>query len=157
MKQCSICRARRPLRDFHRHKGHKDGRSSQCRECRAAIRRVDLVKNGDAIRRSDRLRYQNNEARRAYNINNAMARESTTEGKVRKLDRTHRWREKNPKRYRAHNALNNAVRDGKIEKTSCTRCGAGDKVHGHHEDYDEPLIVTWLCATCHGVEHRMAT
>jgi len=34
-----------------------------------------------------------------------------------------RWRCDNPERYRAQNALNNGLRDGKIEKAPCEVCG----------------------------------
>ena len=35
------------------------------------------------------------------------------------------------------------------------RCGKARPVHGHHfAGYEAPLTVTWLCAECHGREHR---
>ena len=30
----------------------------------------------------------------------------------------------------------------------------GRALHGHHEDYSQPLEVVWLCAPCHGLRHR---
>ena len=38
----------------------------------------------------------------------------------------------------------------------CERCGA-ENGQMHHDDYDRPLAVRWLCAACHGVEHRQAS
>lgn len=47
--------------------------------------------------------------------------------------------------------LNNALRDGRINKPSvCSDCGKQGKLHAHHEDYSKPLIVNWLCVSCHG-------
>lgn len=62
-----------------------------------------------------------------------------------------RWREENPIAYRAHNAVNNAVRDGRLFKEPCAICGEAE-VHAHHRDYSKPLDVVWLCAKCH---HRL--
>lgn len=30
----------------------------------------------------------------------------------------------------------------------CERCGA-PSAHKHHDDYDKPLDITWLCVRCH--------
>jgi hypothetical protein len=65
-----------------------------------------------------------------------------------------KWRRDNPVGDRAHNAVNNAIRDGKLAKGS--RCSIrGCKrtdLHAHHKDYSKPLDVTWLCALHH---HRL--
>ncbi len=56
-----------------------------------------------------------------------------------------------PKRYKATTILNNAVRDGKIIRpNNCSKCNKECKPEGHHEDYDKPLNVIWLCNSCHG-------
>ncbi len=60
-----------------------------------------------------------------------------------------RWREKHPEAYRAQNALNNALRDGKLFREPCAVCGSKEHIHAHHKDYGRPLDVTWLCAKCH--------
>jgi hypothetical protein len=64
------------------------------------------------------------------------------------------WRKKRPDAYRAHSALNNAVRDHRLEKEPCYFCGTPE-VHAHHHDYSKPLDVTWLCVKCHQRLHAL--
>lgn len=45
-----------------------------------------------------------------------------------------------------------AVRDGRLIRKSCERCG-NPKSEAHHDDYGEPLIVRWLCRRCHERHH----
>jgi len=53
----------------------------------------------------------------------------------------------------AHDAVNNALKRGDIErKSECERCG-GIAQHKHHPDYSKPLEIIWLCALCHKKEH----
>lgn len=61
------------------------------------------------------------------------------------------WRKENPDGFRAHSAVSNALRDGKLAKEPCVFCGGND-VHAHHRDYAKPLDVIWLCPKCH---HRL--
>lgn len=86
------------------------------------------------VQEYDRLRYQVPE-RRAKGVENAK-----------------RWRAKHPEAYRAQNAVNNAIRDGKLKKLPCAMCGSQENVQGHHKDYSKALDVVWLCAKCH---HRV--
>ena len=37
---------------------------------------------------------------------------------------------------------------GKIPRAGCRECGS-DEAQMHHDDYDRPLEVTWLCRPCH--------
>jgi hypothetical protein len=60
--------------------------------------------------------------------------------------------EEKQKRIKARSDLNHAVRDGKLIRLSCQKCGA-DCAHAHHHDYDKPLDVIWLCLACHWQEH----
>ena len=65
-----------------------------------------------------------------------------------------KWRERNPEKWAASILFNHAIRDGKITKGPCEVCGV-DKVHGHHDDYDKPLEVRWLCPAHHADQHRL--
>ena len=47
-----------------------------------------------------------------------------------------------------------AIRSGKLKRLPCERCGTTKKVHAHHEDYNEPLDVMWLCSLHHIERHR---
>lgn len=44
---------------------------------------------------------------------------------------------------------------GLIEAKPCEHCG-NPEAEKHHEDYNQPLAVTWLCRKCHLAEHREA-
>ena len=67
-----------------------------------------------------------------------------------------KWRKDHPEKYRAQTAVSNAVRDGRLSKPdSCQECTATENIHGHHEDYSEPLDVIWLCPTHHKLRHRI--
>jgi hypothetical protein len=39
-----------------------------------------------------------------------------------------------------------------LARGPCAKCG-NQEVQGHHEDYAEPLVVVWLCRSCHKLRH----
>lgn len=58
------------------------------------------------------------------------------------------WRRANPAKYSAHLAVQQAISTGALTKAACEVCGA-DKVDAHHDRYDQPLNVRWLCRRHH--------
>ena len=58
------------------------------------------------------------------------------------------WRRANPSRYRAHLAVQRALKSGALVKLPCEVC-ADTNVDGHHDDYSKPLDVRWLCRQHH--------
>lgn len=66
-----------------------------------------------------------------------------------------KWRAAHPKARWAHMALASAVRRGIVERGPCEVCGAAE-VDGHHDDYDRPANVRWLCRRHHKAFHREA-
>ena len=54
------------------------------------------------------------------------------------------------KPYQAHLKVKRAIGKGKLSRPDvCERCGARGRVDGHHDDYNKPLVVKWLCRKCH--------
>jgi ribosomal protein S27AE len=49
-------------------------------------------------------------------------------------------------------AVGRALRAGKLKKLPCEKCGSMFS-EAHHDDYDKPLDVRWLCRVCHEEEH----
>src|SRR5580765_3386225 len=45
-----------------------------------------------------------------------------------------------------------AIRNGTLVRQPCSQCAAV-KAEAHHEDYNKPLDVVWLCAGCHRRRH----
>lgn len=131
MKVCIKCRQEFAFDRFYRNSGMKDGRSNKCKECT----KVDVREN-----RAKKIAYY-----RDYD---------KARGSRKTLSQIREYRMKNPDAYRAHNAVNNAIRDGKLKKkTECERCGSAGHIQGHHDDYSRPLDVMWLCAACHTQRH----
>jgi len=85
------------------------------------------------------------------------AKKKTEHGRRLMLLQKYAWRARYPERYRAHRAVEYAVKIGRLTRPSaCPSCGAERKVHGHHADYSKPLEVVWLCDRCHRSEHERA-
>jgi len=132
MKPCIFCKNVKPLSEFYVHPQMRDGHLNKCKVC---CRRYEGKRRvfDDSVREKDRAR----------------AKRPDVATRIRAIAK--RWRVENPDRYRAHNAVNNAVRDGKLQKQPCRVCGA-ERVHAHHPDYSKPLEVVWLCPAHHARE-----
>nr|AEI89645.1 hypothetical conserved protein [Sinorhizobium fredii GR64] len=63
------------------------------------------------------------------------------------------WRRANPAKYDAHLAVQRAVKAGELEKQTCEVCGI-EMVDAHHDQYDDPLKVRWLCRRHHTRLHH---
>ena len=57
------------------------------------------------------------------------------------------------RRRKARETLNHYLRDKKIDRKPCEICGA--KAEAHHDDYDKPLEVRWLCFSHHREWHKI--
>lgn len=61
----------------------------------------------------------------------------------------------NETRQAAYKETYKALRKKKlIRKNKCELCDETQNIHGHHEDYQKPLEVVWLCPTHHFERHR---
>lgn len=63
-----------------------------------------------------------------------------------------RQKEREPVQEAARAAVYNAIKRGALVRLPCERCGATPS-QGHHDDYAKPLVVRWLCRSCHDAHH----
>jgi hypothetical protein len=64
------------------------------------------------------------------------------------------WKIENPKKNKCHNTLNNAIKRGEVKRLPCEICGLLES-EGHHNDYNYPLKVRWLCRNHHKEWHKV--
>ena len=65
-----------------------------------------------------------------------------------------KWQEENKEKIAAHYEVRKALRKGTLVKEPCEVCGEL-KAEAHHEDYNFPLDVIWLCLSHHKELHRL--
>jgi hypothetical protein len=131
MKTCFKCHHEKPLSEFYKHKMMADGHLGKCKECtkQDAYELRHNSESREKILAYDRARGN----RQSYND-------------------VKEYRSKFPKKYKAHTLINNAIRSKKLFREPCVICG-NIKSHAHHDDYDKPLNVRWLCAEHHHEWH----
>jgi hypothetical protein len=134
-KTCFKCQTVKPLTEFYKHTGMADGHLNKCKECN----KKDAVNTRNAkieyYREYDRIRSKTPERKKVHN------------------EISYLWRKEDKRRIKCHNAVSRAIKAGKLIRLPCVRCG-NKKSLGHHEDYDFPLDVIWLCQPCHKQRHK---
>jgi hypothetical protein len=130
MKKCFKCQQEKPLSEFYKHPMMGDGHLNKCKECTKKDVRKNRRQNISHYRSYDRERgnRQTNEYRKDY-------------------------RQRFPKKTKARRKVAYHVMKGDLTAKPCEVCGA-DKTVAHHDDYDKPLDVRWLCQTHHAEWHK---
>jgi hypothetical protein len=133
MKTCFKCNKEKPLSQFYKHPKMADGRLGKCKTCT----KTDVSENYN-YNREHYAEYERQRFKRP-------------ERKKKALEYQRKSRAEKPGVARARNAVSNAVRDGRLIKQPCEKCGS--KAQAHHDDYRRPLVVRWLCRK-HHLEHH---
>lgn len=142
--QCNSCEAKKPADEFYA------SNLSSCKECVKAKVRRNRAKKADYYRAYDRKRYRDSPDRKE----NARKSANSPAGMISRARYAEKIKIENPEKLKARRAISNGIRDGKIERgTACHFCASSHNLQAHHEDYDHPLDVVWLCAKCHGKLH----
>lgn len=63
------------------------------------------------------------------------------------------WLQENKLKKIAHQKVAYAIQKGELVRQPCEKCGTTENVVAHHEDYNKPLEVVWLCKFHHKERH----
>ncbi len=135
MKNCFKCNTVKPLSEFYAHPRMADGHVNKCKECNKNDSTANRNKNIEKVRAYDRARSKEPERIKAA------------------AEVTRAWRAEDSLRVLAHSSVARAIRRGDLVRQPCCRCGE-EKAVAHHEDYEKPLDVVWLCQPCHKQRHK---
>ena len=153
MVTCKKCSLEKEVSEFYKNLEMKSGHLSFCKECvKSRVRERSKLPQ---VKEYDRNRPNARERSKQNNERDKLRYKSDPNYRAQKMQKQKEARQRKKKEYIARNLINNSVRDGKIfPKVNCERCGISTKTHGHHEDYNRPLDVIWLCTECHGICHK---
>jgi hypothetical protein len=134
-KICFKCQICKPLSEYYKHSQMGDGHLNKCKQCTKNDAHKHRSENLQRIREYDRER-----GKLAYRV-------------AQRTELTRAWRAEDARRQKAHQAVGAAIRKGTLFRLPCERCGEVKSL-AHHEDYDKPLDVMWLCQPCHKQRHK---
>lgn len=152
MKTCFKCSKSLPLSAFYKHKKMGDGCMGKCKECT----KKDTIRN-----RKKKIEYYRQYDRDRANLpkrkklRKEIAEKWKKDPKLRKKMNAMKmaYMAKNKVKRAVHIITGKAIRDGKLVKQPCEVCGK-KKVQAHHDDYNFPLSVRWLCIKHHAEHHK---
>lgn len=108
-----------------------------------ALNRENLRKRQNELQKTPEKREKAKERQRKYYRKNKEAIDLHLK----------KWVSENRYKMRAHYAISDAIRRGKLERPGqCERCKIKCKPDAHHFDYSKKLDVHWLCKICHAKE-----
>lgn len=132
-KICSECGQEKPLSEFNKNRGSKDGLQDRCRSCFSRYNKARYASDPERHKRNVRT-YRENNPRKVF------------ESRLKTC-------EKNPSKARAYKVVEAALACGEISNPGvCYGCGCSSDEHrieAHHHDYSKPLEIIWLCTPCH--------
>ena len=144
-KQCFKCGRILDLSEFYKHPQMLDGHLNKCKDCAKKDIRKNRLDKIDYYREYDKKRANNQErieARERYR--------QTPAGKTAVYKATKNQRAKNPERQKIYRDCEKLLKNPHV----CSECGSTTRVEAHHDDYNKPLDVRWLCRKCHSQWHK---
>ncbi len=133
MKICTSCGREKDESEFAKSSRNKDGLRYSCCLCNSLASKEWRKNNSER-------HAQNNKKWASNNKSNCCAR-------------VKKYRDKHPEVNVAHNAVKVAIRSGRMVRQQCKVFDCFDIGEAHHEDYDKPLDVEWLCTKHHKQLH----
>lgn len=168
---CTKCNLEFPKESFGTYKNRSNILFyRECKDCRAKRKSEHYRKNEEAYKLRAKNHFNDNREHhrklsKEYNEKHrerlsriAKERYTSEEGREANRLRSRKYRENpiNKLKEKARGIVNKRIQSGKMVKPeTCVECGAFGKVEAHHEDYNKPLEVLWVCKRCHFKKHTI--
>jgi len=133
VKTCGRCKEIKPVGEFYRDRYRNDGLMNRCKAC-------DSKHHSDSYMSDHEKRKQ-------------MKRDDYARNRLWYISYHKKYREKNLKASRARMLCALAIASGELKPQPCEECGKKLAINAHHDDYDKPLDVRWLCDKHHQSFH----
>ncbi len=152
MKICSRCKKEKDYDEFYKDKAAKDGYNCICKLCRLEMDRNRRKSDPEWVKRRkihNSLFHKNNREKVRERKKRWF---SSQEGLESHRNSTRKYREKNPEKKKAQDAVYRAVRRGElIIPEHCQICNRKGQVEAHHAQYgkEKRTSVIWICKRCH--------
>jgi len=170
-KRCPRCAEVKPVSEFYKGVGKVGGYATHCKDCasvgaaeyrnRVADREFeDIQATGKKTCCMCNRRLpveQFNYARSNHDGLASHCRDCGKEYKRQHYDENYgdfynrqvEYRQRYPERIRAFAAVYEATSKGElIRPDTCSKCGNSGYIVAHHDDYESPMDVVWLCLRC---------
>lgn len=145
-KTCGKCKQEKPLSEFYTHK--RDGYQSNCKECKRNTGRI--------YNRTPNRRKYNKQFYERLKYNGYFDQyQKRPDVKKRKAEQMKQYSQ-DPRlriRFLARWYAKRMTENGTLKQEPCAICGES-KTQKHHPNYNEPLLVVWLCVKCHRKLHK---
>lgn len=149
-KTCNTCNELKPSTEFYAHAETRDRLSNHCKPCARGKGKAYRVANAEKIAQAE-------QARNATPERLEYIRKAAAKYRKRRPDlvaqTVSKYSHANRHKRRAHLAVMRALKSGDLVRIPCW-CGE-TRVEGHHEDYQKPLDVIWLCRKHHAELHKL--
>ena len=100
--------------------------------------------------KDEKSRYQRKYYREWYKKNGRTRNSNYSDNAI-------KWGKDHPNSIVAKEKVRWAIISGKlIRPNKCDICEREARIIAHHDDYSKPLIVTWVCASCHKLIHQIS-
>lgn len=134
-KRCNKCEIVKPITEFYKCRGMADGYLNQCKACKKVYADKYQSENIETLRKKARERMRHPDRIKVAS------------------ELTKAWKAADERIRKCHNKVQTEIRAGRLTRKPCTKCG-NEKSVAHHEDYDKPLEIVWLCSVCHKKRHK---
>ena len=151
--KCNICKQLLPFEMFYKNKSKLKGINTTCKKCGRKQGLKYYYANREKVLSRMHKYYQDNK-QKCREVQIVYYLKHRTEY----LERNRQERIKSPLKIQCRRQVDWAIRSGKLKRGHCEDCkilSDKEKIVGHHEDYNKPLEVIWLCQSCHMRRHSI--